>query len=172
MTRSTRRRGVPVERISFVNALRWLRRNGESRPLGPRRQPRATRPHRAPRVKHRPKEYDQLNKPRRELRKLLLAKYLPPSLMQLGWSLFGSPKVAIGGPRCVTRRSTHPRTSQERLVDPDPRPTPGGPLPMGTARGQGGQAGTADGQSGHEDRQGTSERQAGDSEDRQGQRGQ
>jgi hypothetical protein len=77
MTQSARRQGVPVERISFVDALRWLREGTASPDLStlvvnPERpgriEPRA--------VKRRPKEYDRLNKPRRELRKLLLAKYV------------------------------------------------------------------------------------------------
>ena len=79
MTQSTRRQGVPVERIGFVDALRWLREGTASPDLSalvvnPERpgriEPRA--------VKRRPKEYDRLNKPRRELRKLLLAKYVAP----------------------------------------------------------------------------------------------
>lgn len=77
MTQSARRQGVPVERISFVDALRWLREGTASPDLStlvvnPERpgriEPRA--------VKRRPKEYDRLNKSRRELRKLLLAKYV------------------------------------------------------------------------------------------------
>jgi Transposase DDE domain len=75
MTESARRRGVAVERISFIDALRWLREGTASPDLAtlivnPERpgrvEPRA--------VKRRPKEYDRLNKPRRELRKQLLAQ--------------------------------------------------------------------------------------------------
>jgi hypothetical protein len=70
-----RRQGVAPGRISFVDALRWLRhaRIGEEVPR-PRINPE--RPGRAePRVrKRRPKAYGLLTKPRAELRKALLGK--------------------------------------------------------------------------------------------------
>jgi hypothetical protein len=73
MQEASRRQGVEPDRISFVDALRWLReaKRGEAlpelkvNPLRPGRvEPRA--------VKRRPKAYDQLNKPRAVLRKKLL----------------------------------------------------------------------------------------------------
>ena len=69
------RQDVAVDRISFADALGWLTHaqpGTELRDLkiNPERrgrvEPRA--------LKRRPKEYDQLNKPRAELRKRLLAK--------------------------------------------------------------------------------------------------
>jgi hypothetical protein len=76
MTEAARRRGVRVERISFVDALRWLR-EATAAPELSRLVVNPERPDRIePRaVKRRPKEYDRLNKPRRELRKQLLAQY-------------------------------------------------------------------------------------------------
>lgn len=79
MLEAARRQGVPVERISFVDALRWLAtaRPGDDLPalvVNPRRpgryEPRAK--------KRRPKEYDLLNKPRAILREALRAKSLTP----------------------------------------------------------------------------------------------
>lgn len=75
MLEASRRQEVPVERISFADAARWLCQalQGEP-PLKLRVNPH--RPHRVePRArKRRPKEYDLLNKPRRELQKLLKKK--------------------------------------------------------------------------------------------------
>jgi hypothetical protein len=77
MTEAARSRGVRVERISFIDALRWLcEATGSPKlsqlvvnPERPNRiEPRA--------VKRRPKEYDRLTKPRRELRKELLDQYV------------------------------------------------------------------------------------------------
>lgn len=75
MLEAAQRQQVPVERISFIDAVRWLAdavhgvtllklRLVPERPG--RIEPRA--------VKRRPKEYDRLNKPRRELRKRLQQK--------------------------------------------------------------------------------------------------
>ena len=67
MLEAARRQGVPVERVSFVDALRWLAENHNAHefeelilnPLRPgRAQPRA--------VKRRPKSYKLLTEPRRE----------------------------------------------------------------------------------------------------------
>jgi hypothetical protein len=75
MAEAGRRQGVAPDRISFVDAWRWLRhaRVGDALPrlrVNPQRpgrvEPRA--------CKRRPKEYDRLNKPRAELRKALLRK--------------------------------------------------------------------------------------------------
>ena len=69
------RPGVPVARISFVDALRWLAsaRPGDELPdlvLVPARPGRHE-----PRVKkRRPKQYSLMTKPRSELRKALLEK--------------------------------------------------------------------------------------------------
>jgi hypothetical protein len=68
-----KRQKVPVERISFIDALRWLQHapaDGKLRDL-------AVLPHRPgrhePRVrKRRPKEYDLMNRPRGELRQALM----------------------------------------------------------------------------------------------------
>jgi len=75
MLEAARRQEVPVERISFVDAARWLARAvDESVPLKLR-----VNPHRPGRVeprakKRRAKQYDLLNEPRGVLRKRLLAK--------------------------------------------------------------------------------------------------
>ncbi len=75
MLEASRRQGVAVDRISFVDALRWLNeaRPGAALPklvLNPDRANRAE-----PRVrKRRPKEYPLMTKPRCELRKSLLEK--------------------------------------------------------------------------------------------------
>jgi hypothetical protein len=72
MLQAARRQGVPVSRISFADALYWVRyaRPGQSlpdlkvNPLRPGRvEPRCR--------KRRPKQYDLMNKPRAELRKAL-----------------------------------------------------------------------------------------------------
>ena len=73
MLEASRRQGVAVERISFVDALRWLAeaRPGEGLPklvINPDRPGRSE-----PRVrKRRPKQYPLMQKPRSELRKVLL----------------------------------------------------------------------------------------------------
>jgi hypothetical protein len=75
MLEASQRQHVPVERISFVDAVRWLAEAVEGNaPLNLRVNPH--RPNRVePRaVKRRPKEYDRLNQPRDVLRKRLLAK--------------------------------------------------------------------------------------------------
>lgn len=67
------RQGVPVERISFIDALRWLATAQPGDPLpalvvNPARSGRVE-----PRArKRRPKQYDLMNRPRDVLRKLLL----------------------------------------------------------------------------------------------------
>lgn len=73
MLEASRRQGVEVERISFVDALRWL---ADSRP-GDSLPKLVVNPHRPgrfePRVrKRRPKQYPVMQKPRSELRNLLL----------------------------------------------------------------------------------------------------
>ena len=75
MLESARRQKVAVERISFVDAARWLAQamqcEAEAPPL--RLRVNLHRPNRVePRArKRRPKEYDLLNKPRQELQKRL-----------------------------------------------------------------------------------------------------
>jgi hypothetical protein len=77
MLEAAKRQKVPVERISFIDALRWLQHapaGGELRDLEvlPLRSGRHE-----PRVrKRRPKEYDLMNQPRDELRKAMLTKKL------------------------------------------------------------------------------------------------
>ena len=72
MCEASRRQGVDVDRISFIDALRWLRdaEEGEAMPelvVNPARPGRSE-----PRVrKRRPKEYPLMKRPRAELRKLL-----------------------------------------------------------------------------------------------------
>ena len=74
---AARRQGVPPERISFVDALRWLAtaRPGDELPelvVNPARPGRVE-----PRVrKRRPKEFPLMKKPRAELRQELLAQSL------------------------------------------------------------------------------------------------
>ncbi len=69
------RQGVDVERVSFVDALRWLleARPGEALPelvVNPARPGRAE-----PRVrKRRPKQYPVMKRPRSKLRKKLMAQ--------------------------------------------------------------------------------------------------
>lgn len=79
MLRAGQRQGVPPERISFIDAWRWLRHAQAGQPLRdlelvPLRQGRHE-----PRVrKRRPKQYDLMNKPRNELRKALTRQRLTP----------------------------------------------------------------------------------------------
>ena len=75
MLEASRRQGVAVDRISFVDALRWL---SEARP-GVALPKLVVNPDRADRVeprvrKRRPKQYPLMTKPRSELRKALLEK--------------------------------------------------------------------------------------------------
>ena len=73
MVEASRRQGVPVDRLSFVDALRWLSeaRAGEALPKLVVNPDRADRYE--PRVrKRRPKQYPLMTKPRSELRKALL----------------------------------------------------------------------------------------------------
>jgi hypothetical protein len=77
MLRAAQRQEVPPERISFIDALRWLRhvRPGQSLrdlELVPRRPGR----HEPRACKRRPKAYDLMNKPRHELREALTRKQL------------------------------------------------------------------------------------------------
>jgi hypothetical protein len=73
MLAAAQRQKVPVERISFIDALRWLQHapaDGKLRDL--RVLPYRPGRH-EPRVrKRRPKEYDLMNRPRHELRKALM----------------------------------------------------------------------------------------------------
>ncbi len=75
MGEAARRQRVAVDRISFLDALRWLlaAKPGEAMPhltVNPSRPGRFE-----PRVrKRRPKEYPVMKKPRRELRKQLAEK--------------------------------------------------------------------------------------------------
>jgi hypothetical protein len=75
MLESARRKHVPVERISFVDALRWLLQPEGRCPLNAL----VVNPHRPnryePRVrKRRPKEYPLMQKPRAELKKAFAAQ--------------------------------------------------------------------------------------------------
>ena len=72
MLEAAARQAVPVARISFADALYWVRHGDLSLPLPPL-QLAADRPNRVePRaLKRRPKEYARLNRPREELRKHL-----------------------------------------------------------------------------------------------------
>jgi hypothetical protein len=73
MLEASRRQEVPVDRISFVDALRWLRSAEPGTPL-PDLIVNPDRPERfEPRVvKRRPKEYDRMTRPREQLRNNLL----------------------------------------------------------------------------------------------------
>jgi len=75
MLEASRRQGVPASRISFADAYKWMR---HARP-GDRLPPLIVNPYRPQRIeprcrKRRPKQYDLMNKPRKELRKLLKNK--------------------------------------------------------------------------------------------------
>ena len=75
MLSSAKRRALPVTRISFIDAQRWLSHAPLSAP--PRKLiVLPVRPDRfEPRVrKRRPKEYDLMNKPRRQLKQALIRK--------------------------------------------------------------------------------------------------
>lgn len=74
---AAKRQGVPPERISFVDALRWL---ATARP-GDELPDLVVTPHRPGRIeprvrKRRPKQFPLMKKPRAELRKALLAQSL------------------------------------------------------------------------------------------------
>jgi hypothetical protein len=75
MLEASRRQQVPLDRISFVDALRWLRDTDADTPLTPL-VINPCRPNRLePRVlKRRMKEYDLMKKPREKLRKALRRK--------------------------------------------------------------------------------------------------
>jgi Transposase DDE domain len=75
MLEASRRQEVPLERISFVDALRWLRDSKPGTPLSDL-VVNAARPNRVePRVlKRRMKQYDLMKKPRHELRKAVERK--------------------------------------------------------------------------------------------------
>ena len=77
MLAAARMMEMPVERLSFIDALRWLAQASEGRPLLAVRVNRL-RPERCePRVrKRRPKEFTLMNSPRRQLRQQLLAQRL------------------------------------------------------------------------------------------------
>ena len=77
MLEASRRQKVPLERISFIDALRWLRAAKADTILSPL-VVNPLRPNRLePRViKRRMKEYDLMKKPRSELRNQLLRKKL------------------------------------------------------------------------------------------------
>jgi Transposase DDE domain len=73
MLEAAKRQGVALERISFIDALRWLSTARPGEPL----PPLVVNPHRPDRVepravKRRPKPYPLLTKPRREARKALI----------------------------------------------------------------------------------------------------
>jgi hypothetical protein len=72
MLEASRRQKVPLDRISFIDALRWLREAKAGTPLSPLLV-NPERPNRIePRVlKRRKKEYDLMKKPRAKLRKAL-----------------------------------------------------------------------------------------------------
>ena len=75
MLEASRRQKVPLDRISFIDALRWLREAKAGTPLSPL-VVNPARPNRLePRVlKRRKKEYDLMKKPRAKLRKALNRK--------------------------------------------------------------------------------------------------
>jgi Transposase DDE domain len=79
MTEAARRQGVQPHRISFVDALRWLREAERGEEL-PSLRVNPSRPGRVePRVKkRRAKQFDLMNKPRAVLRAALLHKTSPP----------------------------------------------------------------------------------------------
>ena len=75
MCEAARRQDVPVDRISFIDALRWLRTARPGTPLpklivlpdrSDRHEPRV--------VKRRPKAYPRLTQPRAQLRKALCGR--------------------------------------------------------------------------------------------------
>jgi hypothetical protein len=107
MLEAARRQDVAVARVSFADALRWVRhaRPGDLMPdlvINPLRPGRAE-----PRVKkRRPKQYDLMNKPRDELRKALRDPRQKPKRK----------------PRRKTRRKT--KQKPKRTPDQKPKRTP------------------------------------------------
>lgn len=79
MVEAARRQSVSPERISFADALRWLREAEAGEEL-PRLKVNRLRPRRVePRVrKRRPKQFKLMNKPRKVLQDALLHKTAPP----------------------------------------------------------------------------------------------
>jgi hypothetical protein len=78
MLEASRRQGVPLERISFVDAVRWL----SSAPPGAALPDLVVNPHRPGREeprckKRRAKKYPYMKRPRRDLRQRLLAQRVP-----------------------------------------------------------------------------------------------
>jgi hypothetical protein len=75
MLEAARRQGVGVERISFIDALRWLATATGEEPV-PKLVVNPERPNRVePRsIKRRPKQYPWMSAPRKELRKRLISK--------------------------------------------------------------------------------------------------
>ena len=75
MGQAARRQQVAIDRISFIDALRWLTSAQDDEPL-PALVVNPHRPYRyEPRVrKRRPKPYPLMTKPRQELRNLLANK--------------------------------------------------------------------------------------------------
>jgi hypothetical protein len=78
MLEASRRQGVPLERISFVDALRWL----SSSPPGTELPELIVNPHRPDRVeprckKRRAKKHPYMIRPRQELRQRLLDQGVP-----------------------------------------------------------------------------------------------
>jgi IS5 family transposase len=79
MLKSAAQQRVPIERISFIDALRWLTQAGG----GPDLDQLALVPHRPDRIepraiKRRPNQYHLLNRPRAQLRKALLSQRHAP----------------------------------------------------------------------------------------------
>ena len=77
MLEAAKRQGVALERISFIDALRWLSTARLGKPL----PPLVVNPHRPDRVepravKRRPKPYPLLMKPRREARNALIQQHV------------------------------------------------------------------------------------------------
>jgi Transposase DDE domain len=79
MVEASRQQAVEPDRISFVDALRWLREAKRGETLPRLKVNRLRRGRQEPRVrKRRPKQYKLMNKPRAELRKQLLHQTSPP----------------------------------------------------------------------------------------------
>ena len=84
MLEAAQRQGVAVNRISFADALHWLKHAGPEDEL-PKLVVNPHRPNRIePRVlKRRPKPYDLMNRPRQELRNALRRRKKAVSLVPL-----------------------------------------------------------------------------------------
>jgi hypothetical protein len=79
MLSAARAMELPIKRLSFVDALRWLAQASNRQSLLDIRINRLRAERCEPRVrKRRPKEYTLMNKPRRQLRQQLLAQRLTP----------------------------------------------------------------------------------------------